>query len=42
MSPIARALIAKSVGDVVLVSTPGGEVEFEIVDVEHIRHAVPG
>ena len=36
MSPIARALIAKSVGDVVLVSTPGGEVEFEITDVEHI------
>ncbi|MDE0063821.1 MAG: transcription elongation factor GreA [Gammaproteobacteria bacterium] len=36
MSPIARALIAKSIGDAVLVSTPGGEVEFEIVDVEHI------
>ena len=36
MSPIARALIAKSVGDVVLVSTPGGEVEFEIGDVEHV------
>lgn len=36
MSPIARALIAKSVGDVVLVSTPGGEVEFEIGEVEHV------
>ena len=36
MSPIARALIAKSIGDVVLVSAPGGEVEFEIADVEHI------
>ena len=36
MSPIARALIAKSIGDVVLVSTPGGELEFEIDGVEHI------
>lgn len=36
MSPIARALIAKSIGDAVLVSTPGGEVEFEIAEVEHI------
>ncbi len=36
MSPIARALIAKSEGDVVLVSTPGGEVEFEIGEVEHV------
>ncbi len=36
MSPIARALIAKSAGDVVLVSTPGGEVEYEIGNVEHL------
>ena len=36
MSPIARALVAKSVGDVVVVATPGGEVEYEIGKVEHI------
>ncbi len=35
MSPIARALIAKSVGDVVVVAAPGGEVEYEIDNVEH-------
>ena len=36
MSPIARALIAKSIGDVVLVSAPSGDVEYEIGDVEHL------
>ena len=36
MSPIARALIGKSVGDVVVVTTPGGEKEYEIDNVEHI------
>ena len=36
MSPIARAMIAKSIGDVVLVSTPGGEVKYEIGDVEYL------
>lgn len=36
MSPIARALIAKSIGDVVVVAAPGGEVEYEIGDVEHL------
>jgi transcription elongation factor GreA len=30
MSPIARALIGKSVGDVGMVQTPGGEIEYEI------------
>ncbi|MCE8017476.1 transcription elongation factor GreA [Halomonas sp. MCCC 1A17488] len=34
-SPIARALIGKEEGDVVVVSTPGGEVEYEISSVEH-------
>ncbi len=34
-SPIARALIGKEEGDVVVVSTPGGEVEYEIGSVEH-------
>ena len=36
MSPIARALVAKSVGDVVVVATPGGDVEFEIGAVEYL------
>jgi len=36
MSPIARALIGKSVGDTVVVTTPGGEKEYEIDNVEHI------
>ena len=35
-SPIARALIGKEEGDVVLVKTPGGEVEYEISSVEHL------
>lgn len=35
-SPIARALIAKEEGDVVQVKTPGGEVEYEIDQVEHL------
>ncbi len=34
-SPIARALIGKSVGDEVTVSIPSGRVEYEIVDVKH-------
>ncbi|MDO6684247.1 MULTISPECIES: transcription elongation factor GreA [unclassified Agarivorans] len=35
-SPIARGLIGKSVEDEVTVSTPGGEVEYEITGVEYI------
>ena len=35
MSPIARALIGKQVGDVAVVSTPNGEIEYEIDQVEH-------
>lgn len=35
-SPIARALVAKEVGDVVLVKTPSGDVEYEIDDVKYI------
>ncbi len=34
-SPIARALIGKEVGDVVMVRTPGGEVEYEIDEVRY-------
>lgn len=36
MSPIARALIGKEIGEVVVVSTPSGEVEYEIDSVQHI------
>ncbi|MFC0269160.1 transcription elongation factor GreA [Kushneria aurantia] len=35
-SPIARALVGRAEGDVVNVTTPGGEVEYEISAVEHI------
>ncbi|CAH0156195.1 transcription elongation factor GreA [Pseudomonas sp. SJZ085] len=35
-SPIARALIAKEEGDVVTVKTPGGVIEYEIVEVRHV------
>jgi transcription elongation factor GreA len=35
-SPIARALIGKEEGDVVIVKAPGGDVEYEIEKVEHI------
>jgi transcription elongation factor GreA len=35
-SPIAKALIGKSAGDVSEVRTPGGVKEFEIVDVKYV------
>jgi len=35
-SPMARALIGREVGDVVTVKAPGGDSEYEIVDVEYI------
>ncbi len=35
-SPIARALIGKMEGDCVQVDTPGGVVEYEILEVKHI------
>ncbi len=35
-SPIARGLIGKEVGDVALIRTPGGEVEYEIDDVKYL------
>lgn len=34
-SPIARALIAKQVDDTVIVQTPDGPVEYEIISVEY-------
>ena len=36
VSPIARALIGKEEGDVVLVKAPGGDIEYEIDQVHHI------
>lgn len=35
-SPIARALIGKEEGDIAVVQTPGGGVEYEIDQVHHI------
>ena len=35
-SPIARGLVGKEVDDSVSIITPGGKVEFDIVDVEYI------
>ena len=35
-SPIARGLVGKEVDDVVNITTPGGVVEFEIIDVEYV------
>ena len=35
-SPVARALIGKEIGDVVMVVTPNGNVEYEICSVEHL------
>lgn len=36
MSPIARALIGKQIGDVAVVTTPNGATEYEIDNVEHL------
>lgn len=35
-SPIARGLVGKEVDDSVTITTPGGKVEFDIIDVEYI------
>ena len=35
-SPLARALIGKQIDDTVVVSTPGGKVEYEIISVDYI------
>ena len=35
-SPIARALVGKEEGDIVVVRAPGGDLEYEIDSVEHI------
>jgi transcription elongation factor GreA len=40
-SPIARALIGRSEGDTVTVRSPGGEREYEIVEVDYVEEAPP-
>ena len=35
-SPIARGLVGKEVDDSVIIETPGGKVEFDIIDVQYI------
>lgn len=35
-SPIARALIGKTKGDIVIVRAPGGNVEYEIIDILYV------
>ena len=38
-SPIARALIGREVGDSVKVRTPGGEREYEILELDFVEYA---
>lgn len=35
-SPIARGLVGKEEGDIVVIRTPGGDVEYEILKVEYL------
>jgi transcription elongation factor GreA len=35
-SPVARALIGKGVDDVAIVNAPGGNIEYEIVEVKYV------
>lgn len=35
-SPIARALVGKELDDVAGVNTPGGTVEYEIIEIQHL------
>ena len=36
VSPIARALMRKEVGDVAMLQTPDGEVEIEVLEIEYL------
>ena len=36
-SPIAKALIGKESGDVVIVKAPAGDRQFEIVDIKYLQ-----
>ena len=35
-SPVSRALIGKQAGDEIAVQAPGGEIEYEIIDVRYV------
>ncbi|SFU75791.1 transcription elongation factor GreA [Xenorhabdus koppenhoeferi] len=35
-SPIARGLVGKEVDDVVVITTPGGQVEYEVLNVDYL------
>jgi len=35
-SPMARGLIGKEVDDVVVIKTPGGDVDYEILKIEYV------
>ena len=35
LSPVARALIGKTLGDIAVVRTPKGEVEYEVLSIEY-------
>lgn len=39
LSPIGRSMLGKEVGDEVIVTTPGGKREFEVVSIEASPHA---
>ena len=41
ISPLARAMLGKQVGDVVNVQSPGGEERYEIVDIRYQAPAEP-
>ena len=35
-SPVSRAIIGKEVGDQVEIKTPGGVVDYEIIDIKYL------
>src|SRR5205814_3922226 len=39
-SPIARGLIGREVGDTVKIRTPGGEREYELLELDFVEYAV--
>lgn len=41
-SPIARGLVGREVGDTVKIRTPGGEREYEILEVVFVEYTVEG
>jgi len=37
-SPIARGLVGKKEGDIVIINTPGGDVKYAIIKVEYLKY----